>query len=195
MSSILIEFLDLTARHDVYPAIDPKGALAGSADGKVVLIAGASRGIGQATAVAFATAGARAVYLTARSEAALKETEALVRKANSGTQCAWSVSDVTVAAEVEAATSDCVARFGAIDVADANAGYLGPWVPIGELDPGRLVAELAGECSGRLPCDPLYAAPPHRFGRETRSKWSEWAGASDPRSSIGAQLPDAGRIG
>ena len=77
MSSIPTQFLDLTARHDVYPAIDPKGALAGSADSKVVFIAGASRGIGQATAVAFATAGARAVYLTARSEAALKETEAL----------------------------------------------------------------------------------------------------------------------
>ena len=38
-----------------------------------MFIAGASRGIGQATAVAFAEAGAAAVYLTARTEAALEE--------------------------------------------------------------------------------------------------------------------------
>jgi len=30
---------------------------------------------------------------------------------------------------------DCVEKFGGIDVADANAGYLGPWAKIGESDP------------------------------------------------------------
>ena len=79
MSSIQTQFLDLTAHHAVYDAIDPEGALAGSAEGKVVFFAGASRGIGQATAVAFAKAGARAVYLAARSEAALEETRACSR--------------------------------------------------------------------------------------------------------------------
>jgi NAD(P)-dependent dehydrogenase (short-subunit alcohol dehydrogenase family) len=135
MSSIHTQFLNLTARHDVYPAIDPKGALAGCADGKVVFIAGASRGIGQATAVSFAAAGARAVYLTARSRNALQETQRLVQKANPQTLCGFAVCDVTVAAEVEAAVADCIARFSAIDVADANAGFLGPWVKIGESDP------------------------------------------------------------
>lgn len=135
MSSIQSQFLDLTARHDVYPAIDPRDALAGSAVGKVIFIAGASRGIGQATAVAFAHADARAIYLTARSDAALRETAALVRAANPETACAWSVCDVTIAANVEKAVADCVARFGGIDAADANAGFLGPWVKIGESDP------------------------------------------------------------
>jgi NAD(P)-dependent dehydrogenase (short-subunit alcohol dehydrogenase family) len=135
MSSIQSQFLDLTAHHDVYPAIDPKGSLAGSATDKVVFIAGASRGIGQATAVAFAQAGASAIYLTARSEDALMQTRALVQEANPKTQCAFSVCDVTIASEVEAAVADCIARFGAIDAADANAGYLGPWVKIGESDP------------------------------------------------------------
>ena len=73
MSSIQTQFPDLTERHARYEAIDPKSELKGSADDKVVFIAGASRGIGQATAVAFAEAGARAIYITARSEAALKE--------------------------------------------------------------------------------------------------------------------------
>ncbi len=135
MSSIQTQFLDLTERHDCYGAIDPKAALNGSAADKVVFIAGASRGIGQATAVAFAEAGARAVYLTARSEQALSETRDLVARANPDTLCALSACDVTDAAAVEAAVRDCAEKFGAIDAADANAGYLGPWVKIGESDP------------------------------------------------------------
>lgn len=130
-----IQTLNLTTHHDTYDAIDPMAALKDSAADKVVFISGASRGIGQATAVAFAEAGVRAVYLTARSEAALKETRELVRQANPDTLCAYAVCDVTSAAEVEAAVADCVARFGGIDAADANAGYLGPWTKIGASDP------------------------------------------------------------
>jgi NAD(P)-dependent dehydrogenase (short-subunit alcohol dehydrogenase family) len=135
MSSIQSQFLDLSAHHAVYEAIDPVMALQGSARDKVVFIAGASRGIGQATAVAFAKAGARAIYLTARSADALEETCARVRAANPETQCSHSICDVTVAAEVEAAVNDCVHQFGTIDVADANAGYLGPWTKIGLSEP------------------------------------------------------------
>lgn len=135
MSSIDTQFLNLKEHHSSYGAIDPKATLKGSASDKVVFIAGASRGIGQATAVAFAEAGARAVYLTARSEEALEKTRDLVRQASPETQCAYSVCDVTVAEQVKAAVADCVAKFGGIDAADANAGYLGPWVKIGESDP------------------------------------------------------------
>jgi len=135
VSSIQSQFLDLTAHHSRYKAIDPKSALKDSAREKVIFITGASRGIGQATAVAFAEAGASAVYLTARSEDALEETRALVRRANPETLCACSICDVTSAAAVEAAVADCVARFGGIDAADANAGCLGPWMKIGESNP------------------------------------------------------------
>ncbi|MDX8350861.1 SDR family oxidoreductase [Cognatiyoonia sp. IB215182] len=135
MSSIQSQFLDFTTHRDRYDAIDPRTTLKGAADGKVVFISGASRGIGQATAVAFAEAGAKAVYITARSEDALKETQARIQAANPDTRSAFTVCDVTVATEVEAAVADCIARFGGIDVADANAGFLGPWVKIGESDP------------------------------------------------------------
>jgi NAD(P)-dependent dehydrogenase (short-subunit alcohol dehydrogenase family) len=135
MSSIQSQFLDLTAHHAAYEAIDPTTALKNSASDKVIYIAGASRGIGQATAVAFAHAGAKAVYITARSEAALEETLSLVKQTNPKTQCAYSICDVTSAAQVEASVKDCVAKFGGIDVADANAGYLGPWTKIGSSDP------------------------------------------------------------
>jgi NAD(P)-dependent dehydrogenase (short-subunit alcohol dehydrogenase family) len=135
MSSLQSQFLDLTARHDRYDAIDPATTLKGSAAGKVVFIAGASRGIGQATAIAFAEAGADAVYLTARSAEALAETRRRVGQANPDTRCAGTAGDVTDAGQVAAAVDDCVARFGGLDVADANAGHLGPWTKLGESDP------------------------------------------------------------
>ncbi len=133
--SIQDQFRDFTAHHDRYPSIDPTGALSGSAAGKVVFIAGASRGIGQATAVAFAEAGAAAIYVTARSEPALKETCDLIAKVNPDTTTAYSVCDVTDASQVAEAVAACAAQFGGIDIADANAGFLGPWVKIGESDP------------------------------------------------------------
>ena len=134
MSSIQTQFLNLKAHHAKYPAIDPKAALKGSASGKIIFIAGASQGIGQATAVAFAQAGAQAIYLTARSEKALLETKTQVSQANPETQCEYMVCDVTDEEQVQASIKDCVAKFGGIDVVDSNAGYLNQWKKIGESD-------------------------------------------------------------
>jgi len=134
MSSIQTQFPDLGTHHSPYPAIDPKTTLKGSAAGKTVFLSGASRGIGQATAIAFAQAGAKAVYITARSEKALEETKAEITAANPETQCAYGVCDVTDAGQVQAAVEDCAGKFGGIDVVDANAGYLDKWSKIGESD-------------------------------------------------------------
>jgi NAD(P)-dependent dehydrogenase (short-subunit alcohol dehydrogenase family) len=134
MSSIQTQSLNLKLHHAQYPAIDPKAALKGSASAKIIFITGASQGIGQATAVAFAQAGAQAIYLTARSEEALRETKTRVSKANSETLCEYMVCDVTDEAQVKASIEDCVARFGGIDVVDSNAGYLDQWKKIGESD-------------------------------------------------------------
>src|SRR5580692_4370306 len=133
-SSIQSQFLNLKAHHSQYPAIDPKAALKGSASTKIIFITGASQGIGQATAVAFAQAGAKAIYITARSEKALRETTARVSKANPETLCEYMVSDVTDQEQVKVSIRDCVAKFGGIDVVDSNAGYLNQWKKIGESD-------------------------------------------------------------
>ncbi|WP_437962804.1 SDR family oxidoreductase (plasmid) [Sorangium sp. So ce119] len=134
MSSIQTQFLDVKAHHSLYPALDPKTTLSGSASGKAIFITGASQGIGQATAVAFAHAGAKAIYITARSENGLKATKERVSEANPETQCEYSVCDVTDEEQVKASIMDCVTKFGGIDVVDSNAGYLDQWKKIGESD-------------------------------------------------------------
>jgi NAD(P)-dependent dehydrogenase (short-subunit alcohol dehydrogenase family) len=133
-STIQNQFLGLNTHHAMYPAIDPATALKGSASGKVVFLSGASQGIGQATAVAFARAGAAAVYVTARSPQTLEETKKKVLTTNPDTQCEYSLCDVTDEQQVQAAVENCVKKFGTIDVADANAGYLHKWSKIGESD-------------------------------------------------------------
>ena len=187
MSSIQTQFLDLTGHHARYDAIDPQTTIKNSAAGKVVFIAGASKGIGQATAVAFAQAGAKAVYVTARSEAALAQTQALVQEANPETQCAFSVCDVTDASQVDAAVTDCVAQFGALDAADANAGYLGPWVKIGESDPQGWWRSWDVNMKGTYHV--LRYALPHLI--ESAKAWEAKGGSGGHLilvSSIGAQF-------
>jgi hypothetical protein len=41
-----LDFVD-KIHHDVYPAIDPKGKLSGAAEGKVIILTGAGKGIGE----------------------------------------------------------------------------------------------------------------------------------------------------
>lgn len=134
MSSIPDQVFRLTEHHELYPAIDPAAALKDSAAGKVVLVTGASQGIGQATSVAFARAGAAGVYITARSERGLEATKTKVLEANPDTKCEYSVCDVTEERQVQAAVERCVGMFGGLDVAHANAGILNKFVKIGESD-------------------------------------------------------------
>ncbi|MCP4762174.1 MAG: SDR family oxidoreductase, partial [archaeon] len=134
MSSIQTQFLNLKSHHSLYSEIDPRTTLKGSASGKTIFLSGASQGIGRATAVAFAQAGAEAIYLIARSEKKLEETKSKIMKANPKTQCTYMICDVTHADQVKAAVEDCVTKFGGIDVADANAGVLDKWDKIGESD-------------------------------------------------------------
>lgn len=134
MSSINSQFLDLGNHHVQHAEIDPKTTLQKSASGKTIFISGASQGIGRATAVAFAQAGAKAIYITARSEEALRQSRAAILEANPDTRCDFMVCDVSDDISVQNAVEDCVAKYGGIDVADCNAGYLDTWKKIGESD-------------------------------------------------------------
>src|SRR5689334_3446269 len=87
-------------------------------DGKVALVAGASRGLGAATARAFADAGAT-VVLGARDERALGEVAAEIR--DKGGQALAVGTDVTDAASVERLVAEAVDTYGRLDAAFNNA--------------------------------------------------------------------------
>ena len=88
--------------------------------GKVALVTGASRGIGQATAIDLAKAGADIVVNFIGNEAVAQETveaiEALGRKAIK------IKADVGNAEDVQAMVDEAVAAFGHIDILVNNAG-------------------------------------------------------------------------
>lgn len=94
---------------------------------QVVVITGASSGIGLATAEAAAKKGAR-VVLAARSDETLDEVVARITAA--GGQAAAVPCDVTDRAQVDRLAEEAVRRFGRIDTWVNNAG-LGLW---GRLD-------------------------------------------------------------
>jgi short-subunit dehydrogenase len=86
---------------------------------QVVVITGASSGIGKATALAFASNGARLV-LGARREPELEQTAQACRAA--GVAASTLVTDVADEAQVNALASRALTEFGRIDVWINNAG-------------------------------------------------------------------------
>jgi len=113
--------------------------------GRVALVAGASRGIGAATAEAFAAAGA-AVVLGARDMAAL---ESVVKRieVNGGRALAVrsDVADVDSARELAEAA---VTAFGRLDAAFNNASA-GPMpAPLADIDPGEFDDGIATNVRG-----------------------------------------------
>ncbi len=97
--------------------------------GQSVLITGASRGIGEAAARAFAKAGAK-VMLAARSTA---EIERIASEIGNGAQAI--ACDVADFAQVKVALDATIAAFGRLDVFIGNAGVIGPLGPLDEADP------------------------------------------------------------
>lgn len=105
-----------------------KSAWEGAVASKAVLITGASRGIGAATARLFAERGAR-LGLAGRPGEAL---EAVARE----TGAMLLPCDVADYAQVEAAVGAMQERHGALDVLINNAGAIQPITPLAEAHPG-----------------------------------------------------------
>ena len=126
--------------------------------GRVALITGAARGIGAATARAFADAGARVALLD--REAA--EVEAVARETG-GTACP---ADVTDDAAVRRAVDGVVARWGRLDILVNNAGIVRDAV-LADVKDEDWAATLDVNLRGAMLC--ARAAVPHMraagFGR------------------------------
>ena len=88
--------------------------------GKVALVTGASRGIGQATAIELAKAGADIVVNFIGNEAVAQETVAAIEAL--GRKAIKIKADVGNAEDVQAMVDEAVAAFGHIDILVNNAG-------------------------------------------------------------------------
>ena len=105
---------------------------------KTIIITGASRGIGEATARHFATLGAR-VVLAARSGEAIARIAEDIR--STGGQASALPCDVSDYRAVAALIDHAIAEFGGIDGLINNAAVIDPIARIAETDPGQHAGE------------------------------------------------------
>lgn len=109
---------DLKTPPEAASALAPHGRFGG----KVVLITGATSGIGRATAKAFALEGAKVMFC-GRREGLGQEVQAEIRAA--GGEALYRRADVRVEADVAALVTACVQTYGGLDIAFNNAGIAG----------------------------------------------------------------------
>jgi NAD(P)-dependent dehydrogenase (short-subunit alcohol dehydrogenase family) len=86
---------------------------------KVALVTGGSSGIGKATAIAFAKAGAKVAIAGRKKSTADKALKEIERE---GVEAIWIETDVSHAKQVEKMVSQTVSHFGRLDVAFNNGG-------------------------------------------------------------------------
>ncbi len=110
--------------------------------GKVVVITGASRGIGAASARAFAKEGAK-LALLARSGPEIEQLAAEL-----GGDVLAHTCDVGDFAQVEAAIAAVLARFGAVDVLINNAGVIEPIAQLAQADPAEFARAVQINLNG-----------------------------------------------
>jgi NADP-dependent 3-hydroxy acid dehydrogenase YdfG len=128
---------------------------------KVAIVTGASSGIGRATALLLAKAGA-CLVLAARREAALQELATEIQKL--GGKVLTFPIDVTQREQVEAMTQQVLSHWGHVDILIANAGeYIRS--PIVDLDPADLQRSLDINYFGGVYC--IKAVLPDMLARKS----------------------------
>lgn len=113
--------------------------------GRVALITGAGSGIGQASAIRLAKAGAT-VGILGRTKEELEETCAEIEKFAG--QCLTIKADVAEYSQLVEAVRQIEHRFQRLDIVFANAGINGVWAPISELEPEEWEKTLRVNLSG-----------------------------------------------
>jgi NAD(P)-dependent dehydrogenase (short-subunit alcohol dehydrogenase family) len=121
----------------------------GLLDGKVLIVTGASRGIGAASTRLFALQGA-SVVAASRDEQALAAVAAEIRRA--GGEAIAVPTDVTDPDAVERLVATTVERFGRLDGAFNNAGQGHRPTPLAELDPAEFMRTLEVNLVGVFLC-------------------------------------------
>ena len=116
---------------------------------RAALITGAASGIGRASALAFASAGASVALLDIDAKG-LADTAAAVRAA--GERAEVLVADVRDLRAVTGAVGRAVEAFGRLDAALNNAGVPGPYVPLDEYSEEDFMRILQVDLAGVWRC-------------------------------------------
>jgi 3-oxoacyl-[acyl-carrier protein] reductase len=127
----------------------------GSLDGTVIIVTGASRGIGAAAAAALAKAGAT-VMLTARNGRLAADVAQCIIE--SGRRASAAACDVADHAAVEALVRETEGRFGRVDALINNAGVIEPIAMVDESDPAEWARNIAINLTGAY--NPIRALLP-----------------------------------
>jgi NAD(P)-dependent dehydrogenase (short-subunit alcohol dehydrogenase family) len=129
---------------------------------RVVVVTGAARGIGRATAMAFGAAGARAVVLVDVREPELKAAAEEVRE--TGAETLGRIADISDLESLRTLFAAVEAQFGRIDVLHNNAG-IGEGPPAWpNLDPARSAAIVDVNLRGVVLGTQLVLGPMQRGG-------------------------------
>ena len=99
---------------------------------RIALITGASRGIGAATARAYAREGAH-VILIARNTGGLEEVDDEIQAL--GGSATLVPMDLAAEGGIEDLSRQIYERWGKLDILVGNAGILGELTPVGHIDP------------------------------------------------------------
>ncbi len=113
--------------------------------GKIAVVTGAANGIGRATAIAFARAGAKLV-LVDRDTAAGEATAGVIRQA--GGEAKFVAADVTRSSDVQAYVKASLEAHGRIDCFFNNAGIEGKVMPTAEYDEAMFDAVIGVNVKG-----------------------------------------------
>lgn len=118
---------------------------AGRFAGRIVLITGATSGIGRATAIEFAREGARVIFNGRRAELGA---EVVAEIEGAGGQASYVQSDVRDPEQVKTFVDGVVNDHGRIDIAFNNAGIAIPPTPIEQVDPDQYNDIIATNVNG-----------------------------------------------
>jgi len=122
-----------TWHSEPYPSISPTRPEL-SAAGKVVFITGGGSGIGKATAIGFAQAGAKAIAIFGRRVGNLELAAEEIKKANPAgtTNVIYESADISQRQSLETAFANALSKAGGgkIDILVNNAGSLNPPKPL-----------------------------------------------------------------
>ena len=138
--------------------------MSGHLEGRVAIVTGAGRGIGRATAVALARAGAD-VACVARTASQLAETAALVRAV--GRRAQQIEADLGEPGAPSMIAAKVMAELGAIDILVNNAATVEPAGPTATAGPEDWARAVAVNLTGpvRLTLAVLGAMIKHGYGR------------------------------